>query len=195
VARVLIPLAPGFEEIEAITVIDILRRAGIEVVVAGLRPGAVSGSHQIRVMPDLALDDVLDQQFDMIALPGGMPGADNLEKDPRVMDLLRRADERGAYTAAICAAPKVLAAAGLLENRRATSYPGFLDPDAVPGMELADDPVVQDDRRITSRGPGTAMDFALSLVENLAGPGVRKTVEDGLQRPRTGPVPGDREAR
>lgn len=194
-ARVLIPLAPGFEEIEAITVVDILRRAGIEVVVAGLRPGAVSGSHQIRVMPDLDLEDVLDQQFDMIALPGGMPGADNLEKDHRVMDLLRRADEQGAYTAAICAAPKVLAAAGLLENRRATSYPGFLDPDAVPGMELADEAVVQDDRRITSRGAGTAMDFALSLVENLAGPAMRKTVEEGLQRPRTGSVQGDRKAR
>ena len=182
-ARVLVPLAPGFEEIEAITVIDILRRAGIEVVTAGLQPGPVSGSHQITVTPDLALDEALEQEFDMIALPGGMPGAENLEHDPRIIDLLRQAAGRGGYTAAICAAPKVLAAAGLLDDRRATSYPGFLDPDSVPGLTLADDAVVQDNRRITSRGPGTAMDFALTLVENLAGSTMRQTVEDGLQRP------------
>lgn len=182
-ARVLVPLAAGFEEIEAVTIIDILRRAGVEVVVAGLHPGPVTGSHQITVTPDLDLDGAMTQTFDMIALPGGMPGADNLQHDQRIIDLLRATADRGGFTAAICAAPKVLAAAGLLEHRRATSYPGFLDPQSVRGLVLSEEPVVQDGPRLTSRGPGTAIDFALALVENLAGEDQRDAVETGLQRP------------
>ena len=182
-ASVLIPLADGFEEIEAVTVIDLLRRAGIEVVVAGLADGPVRGSHDIPVPPDMGLDDALARDYDMMVLPGGMPGADHLEADERVRELLTRLANSGRFTAAICAAPKVLAAAGLLEGRRATSFPGFLDPVQTPGLTLSEDPVVQDGRVITSRGPGTAMDFALALIENLAGSDVRHEVEARLQRP------------
>jgi 4-methyl-5(b-hydroxyethyl)-thiazole monophosphate biosynthesis len=182
-ATVLLPLAEGFEEIEAVTVIDLLRRAGIDVVVAGLAPGPVRGSHDIPLTPDAPLDEALERDYDMVVLPGGMPGADHLEKDGRVRELLRRLADSGRFTAAICAAPKVLAAAGLLEGRRATSFPGFLDAAAIAGLELSEEPVVQDGRVITSRGPGTAMDFALALIENLAGSDARRDVESRLQRP------------
>jgi len=183
-ARVLVPLAEGFEEIEAVTVIDILRRAGVEVLTAGLEAGPVTGSHGIPVTPDGSLAEMLDEDFDMMVLPGGLPGADHLENDPRVASLLRRLADSGRFTAAICAAPKVLAAAGLLDGRTATSFPGFLDPERTPGLELSEAPVVEDGPVITSRGPGTAMDFALALVERLEGRNARDSVEGRLQRPR-----------
>ncbi len=182
-ARVLVPLAAGFEEIEAVTVIDILRRAGIAVVVAGLRDGPVEGSHQLSVRTDCSLDSALEHDYDMVVLPGGRPGADNLEKDPRIIALLRDMAAGGKFIAAICAAPKVLATAGLLENRRATSYPGFLCADRIVGLEITGAVVEEDDKVITSRGPGTAMDFALVLVENLSGKDCRDAVEASLQRP------------
>lgn len=184
-SRVLIPLAEGFEEIEAVTVIDLLRRAGIEVIVAGLAPGAVTGAHGITVAPDTELDTVLDEDFDMVVLPGGMPGATNLAADVRLLALLRRQAEDGRLTAAICAAPAVLAQAGLLAGKRATSFPGFLTPVSAPGTLVLDDAVVEDGKIITSRGPGTAMDFALALIERLEGLPARQAAEHPLQRPRS----------
>jgi protein deglycase len=182
-SRVLVPLAEGFEEIEAVTMIDLLRRAGVEVVTAGLAPGPVCGSHGIRVEPDADLDAVLDQAFDMVALPGGMPGATHLAADPRVLALLRRLADGGHFMAAICAAPIALAKAGLLAGKHATSFPGFLTPESAPGALLSDEPVVEDGMLITSRGPGTAMDFALALIERLEGASTRQSVEARLQRP------------
>jgi protein deglycase len=187
VARVLVPLAAGFEEIEAVTVIDLLRRAGIEVVAASLARGPVTGSHGISLEPDAELDAVLDQEFDMIVLPGGLPGATGLAEDARVLELLRRQAGARRHTAAICAAPGVLAKAGLLTGKRATSFPGFLAADSAPGIVLLDDPVVIDGGIITSRGPGTAMDFALALIERLAGLPAREAVESRLQRPVASP--------
>ena len=182
-ARVIVPLAEGFEEIEAITVIDLLRRAGIEVQTAALASRRVTGSHGITVEADGLLEELQHETFDMIVLPGGMPGADLLKNDPRVLSLLRSSDQQGRYVAAICAAPGVLAHAGLLEGRTATSFPGFLRADSAPGIRLSDAPVVSDGRLVTSRGPGTAMDFALTLVELLEGRGTRLDVESRLQRP------------
>lgn len=183
-SRVLVPLAEGFEEIEAVTVIDLLRRAGIEVIAAGLAPGTVTGSHGITITPDIELDEVLGQSFDMVVLPGGMPGATHLAADARLLALLRRQVEGGGLTAAICAAPAVLAKAGLLAGKRATSFPGFLTSISAPDTLVLDDAVVEDDKLITSRGPGTAMDFALALIERLQGMPARQTVEAPLQRPR-----------
>ena len=182
-ARVLIPLAQGCEELEAVTVIDLLRRAGIEVVTAGLEEGPVTCSRGVVLVPDTTLDAVLEDDFDMMVLPGGLPGADHLNQDPRIIRLLRQLAERGKYAAAICAAPKVLASAGLLQGRRATSYPGVLDALELPDTIRRDDPVVVDERVITSRGPGTAMDFALELIEKLAGREQRDAVESALVRP------------
>lgn len=179
--KVIVPLAPGFEELEAVTIIDLLRRANIDVTVAGLDDGVVTGSRGTNILPDFNLDDVADMEFDMIVLPGGQPGANNLENDRRVQGLLTKINGMGGYTAAICAAPKVLASAGLLENRSMTSYPGVLAGATIPGMENTGDAVVTDGTVITSRGPGTAIPFSLELIEVLVGEGVRNQVEEGLQ--------------
>lgn len=181
-ARVLVPLAQGCEELEAVTVIDLLRRAGIEVVTAGLDERPVRASRNTRLIPDMTLEEAARHDYDMIVLPGGLPGADHLRDDQRIIALLQGAAAAGKFTAAICAAPKVLAAAGLLDGRRVTAYPGTLDGLDIPQMKLVRDAVVRDDRIITSRGPGTAMDFALELIETLAGRAVRERVEAGLQR-------------
>jgi len=182
-ASVLVPLADGCEELEAVTIIDLLRRAGIEVLTAGLKPGPVRASRGTVLVPDVALDQVLGRDFDMIVLPGGQPGADHLEADPRIRDLLLRQADAGRYIGAICAAPKVLASAGLLKGRRATSFPGVLDKLALVDTVLTTNTVETDGRIVTSRGPGTAMDFALDLIEKLAGPERRAEVEGPLQRP------------
>lgn len=179
-ARVLVPLAQGCEELEAVTIIDLLRRANVEVTVAGLQEGPVTASRGVVLMPETTLEAVLDQDFDLVVLPGGLGGAQRLEADRRIAALLRRMTEQGRYVAAICAAPKVLASAGLLENREATAYPGTLDNQ--PGIRLSSAAVVRDGTFITSRGPGTAMDFSLSLIDILCGRATRNSVEAALQR-------------
>lgn len=179
-SRVLVPLAQGCEEIEAVTIIDLLRRAKIEVVSAGLDDQPVTASRGVRLIADTTLDVALEQEFDMIVLPGGMPGMTHLKNDPRIIALLQKMASDGKYTCAICAAPAVLAEAGLLAGKSATSYPGFLDN--LPSVAYKNDPVVRDGKVITSRGPGTAMDFALELIEVLAGKTQRDEVEAGLQR-------------
>ncbi len=188
-ARVLIPLAQGFEELEAVTIIDLLRRAGIEVVTAALEEGPVRGSRGTVLLADTTLDEVKDQDFDMIVLPGGLPGADHLDQDPRIHALLRRLAGKGRYTAAICAAPKVLAHAGLLDHKKATAFPGVLDALDLRDTELSSQAVQVDGRVITSKGPGTAMDFALALIEQLLGRSEREKVEGPLQRPGTSSSP------
>ncbi|MCX7886577.1 MAG: DJ-1/PfpI family protein [Verrucomicrobiae bacterium] len=169
--KVLVPLAPGFEEIEAITVVDILRRAGLEVVVAGTQPGPITASRGTRHLPDCTLDDVTHEQFDMIVLPGGQPGTNNLRADQRVRGLIESVSERGGYVAAICAAPSILAAYGLLEGRAATSHPVARDEVAARAARYSEDRVVVDGPVITSRAPGTALEFALTLVGILCGQG------------------------
>ena len=178
--KVLIPLAQGCEEIEAVTIIDILRRAGIEVTSAGLDAQPVRASRDTVLIPDTTLDAALKHDYDMVVLPGGQPGTDNLNKDVRILDLLKRMAQQGKYLAAICAAPSVLATAGLLDGKRATCYPTCLDD--FPNVILQAAAVVEDGKLITSRGPGTAMDFALTLVERLIGHAKRLEVEAGLQR-------------
>lgn len=118
----------------------------------------------------------------MVVLPGGLPGADHLDNDSRIHQLISSMAENGRYVAAICAAPKVLARSGLLDGKRATAYPGTLEKMALSTTEIVSDAVVSDAQIITSRGPGTAMDFALLLVEKLAGRDIRDNVEAGLVR-------------
>lgn len=178
--KVLVLLAQGCEEIEAVTVIDILRRAGIEAVSAGLDDLPVLASRGVMLQPDTTLDIALHQDFDMIVLPGGQPGTDNLKADKRLAALLQQMARQGKYVAAICAAPSVLAAAGLLDGRKATCYPTCLDD--YPKVNLQTAAVVEDDKIITSRSPGTAMDFALTLVERLTGRAKRLEVEAALVR-------------
>ncbi|MDH4285425.1 MAG: DJ-1/PfpI family protein [Gallionellaceae bacterium] len=178
--KALVPLAHGCEEIEASTIIDILRRANIEVVTAGLDTHPVRTAHGMTLLPDTTLDAALSHDYDMVVLPGGQPGTDNLRADARIRDLLKRMAQNGKYTAAICAAPSVLAAAGLLDGRNATCYPTCLN--SFPKVHLKNAAIVEDGKLITSRSPGTAMDFALTLVERLAGHAKRKEVEAALER-------------
>lgn len=178
--KVIIPLAQGCEEIEAVTVIDILRRAKVTVVSAGLDNQPVRASRGVVLVPDTTLDAALNDSFDMIVLPGGQPGTDNLNADKRIIALLQKMAKQGKHVAAICAAPSVLASAGVLDGKRATSYPTCLD--GFPKIDVQTAAVVEDGNLITSRGPGTAMDFALTLVERLAGKEKRREVEAGLER-------------
>ena len=177
---VLVPLAQGCEEIEAITVIDILRRAGITVVSAGLDAQPVRASRGTVLIPDTTLERALEQSYDMVVLPGGQPGSNNLKADARILALLGKMARQDKYIAAICAAPSILATAGLLDGKHAASFPGTLD--AFPKVLQEAEAVVEDGKLITSRGPGTAMEFALTLVERLAGKVKRQEVEAGLVR-------------
>ena len=182
-SKVLVPLAQGCEELEAITIVDLLRRANIDVVTASLDGKPVKASRGSTLVADTSLDQALNQDYDMLALPGGLPGADHLDKDERIQTLLKKMSGEGKYTAAICAAPKVLASAGLLQDKRATAFPGTLEKLNLSDTKIESLPVVKDGKVITSRGPGTAMDFALELIEELEGKETRNSVESALQRP------------
>lgn len=182
VPRVLVPLAQGCEELEAITIIDLLRRAGIEVISAGLDAENITASRGVKLIPDTDLESALKDDYDMIVLPGGLPGADNLDNDDRLKSALKKMANNDKYIAAICAAPKVLANTGVLIGKTATCYPGVLDDPELSGITVSDEAVVRDGKVITSRGPGTAMDFALELIEVLSGRKIRDTVEAALVR-------------
>ncbi|MCE9595474.1 MAG: DJ-1/PfpI family protein [Planctomycetes bacterium] len=168
VARVLVPLAEGFEEIEAVTIIDTLRRAGIVVTTAGLRATKVDGAHGISVMADTTFDQVGTADFDMLVLPGGMPGTTNLAENARVLAFIRAMHQQGKRLSAICAAPMVLAKAGVLGKTPVTCYPG-VESTLGDAPFRADERVVKSGKVITSRGPGTALEFSLAIVEELCG--------------------------
>lgn len=166
--KVYIFLADGFEEIEALTVVDLLRRAGIEAPTVSIQDGkTVTGAHQIKVEADFLLSEVKGTMADMLVLPGGMPGTTNLLECEPLMEMVLGLHAAGAYIAAICAAPSILAQLGLLEGKKATSYPSF--EEKLSGASYCYDSVVMDGQIITSRGLGTAIDFALKIIEVLAG--------------------------
>jgi len=182
-ASVLIPLAQGCEELEAITIVDLMRRAGFNVVTAGLTNEPVKASRGTTIIADALLEDVINNDYDMVVLPGGLPGADNLNDCQILHHKLIEMNAENKWLAAICAAPKVLASAGLLKGKKATSFPGSLEGYDLSETEYVEEAVVVDGKLITSRGPGTAMDFALTLIELLEGKKKRDAVEKPLQRP------------
>lgn len=166
--HILVPLAEGFEEIEFTAIVDILRRAELDVTVASLRPGPVKGAHGITVVPDAELGQLDTSVFTTLVVPGGQPGTRNLLADGRIADIAKRLNAAGKPTAAICAAPTVLHAAGILQGKRATSHPSVRA--SLTGVAvLPDERVVRDGLVTTSQGVGTAIAFALSLVERFAG--------------------------
>ncbi len=170
--QALVPIADGTEEIEAITIIDVLRRAGVEVKIASVnssRALQVSGAQNIQLMADCNIDDCAGSDWDLIAVPGGIPGAENLAVDPVLDKLLRAQVAEGKLYAAICAAPAlVLGSKGLLQEKTATGHPMFQQN--LEAKELnSESRVVVDGNCITSQGPGTSLDFALELVEQLCG--------------------------
>lgn len=177
-ATVLVPLAKGFEEIEAVTIIDVLRRGGIEVVTASLDEREVTGANGITLIANNKINNVVSEDFDMIILPGGHDGAVALKEDARVQTLLKEFDSSGKKLAAICAAPMALHAAGLIKNRY-TCYPSY---ESAIGVEKFTDRqnVVVDDNIITSRGPATALCFALEIVRELVGEETYSGLKTGL---------------
>jgi len=167
--KVLIALANGFEEIEATIIIDVLRRAELNVVIAGVGGRLITGAHGLKVEADSPIEEEKDLP-DAIVLPGGMPGSANLQKSKALNDLLAKMNEKGQLIGAICAAPAVvLSPAGILDGRKATCYPGCEDQfsDQVTYLQ---DPVVKDGHVFTSRGPGSAFEFSLALVAQLVDP-------------------------
>jgi len=177
--RVLVPLAEGFEEVEALTVVDVLRRAEVDVVTAATGTDRhVTGKHAITVVADRMLADVADSTFDMVVLPGGVPGVPNLAADPTVARVVRAAADREDWVCAICAAPSVLGDLGLLEGRAATIHPAWRDK--LTCGDYSEDTVVRDGKFVTSRGPGTALPFALTLATLLAGEDKAREVAAGM---------------
>ncbi len=166
-AKAVILLAKGFEEVEAVAVIDVLRRAEVEVTIAGLNEGFVESVRGVKIIPDASIDTVKAEDFDIVILPGGIPGADNLNKDERVRRLLVEFSTKGKLTGAICAAPYVLANAGILEGKTVTSYPTYKDK--LGNVRYTEDKVAVDGNVLTSRGPATAICFGLAIVERLLG--------------------------
>jgi 4-methyl-5(b-hydroxyethyl)-thiazole monophosphate biosynthesis len=165
---ILVPLAPGFEEIEAVTIIDVLRRADLSVTVAGLTAGPIRGAHDVTLETDCDLDAVDPARVSMIVLPGGIPGTTHLLEDERILTLVRDLHAAGRKTAAICAAPTVLAKAGVLGAGPATSHPSVRDQ-LGEARVVASPRVVRAGQVMTSQGVGTALEFALAIVADLCG--------------------------
>jgi 4-methyl-5(b-hydroxyethyl)-thiazole monophosphate biosynthesis len=165
--KVLVPLADGVEEMEAVIVIDMLRRAQWHVLVVGLKPGTVLAARGTRLVPDEVWDRIDPAQFDVIAIPGGARGVENLRHDRRVVDAVRAHAGRGKLTAAVCAGPLVLQDAGVLAGRRATCHPGVTSEFTL--ARRIDAPLVVDGHIVTSQGAGTTLAFALTLVALVEG--------------------------
>jgi len=162
--RVMVPLANGFEEIEALTIVDVLRRAGIEVETVGIVGSVIQGAHGVKVMTDKRLMEVRADQYDAIVLPGGS-GYKNLARSSILMKMLKEFNARNKVIGAICAAPAILAKEGLLDDKRATIYPGMEKQLSYPRGNR----VVVDGNIVTSQAPGTAMELSLALVKKLLG--------------------------
>ena len=176
--KVIVFLAEGFEEIEAISIIDVLRRAEVSVTTVSIsKEKQVKGAHNVPVVADKLFDEVNFASYDMIVLPGGMPGAKNLQEHEGVKKQVE-VFEKDKHVGAICAAPMVLGGMGLLKGRRATCYPGF-EAELI-GATITNEEVTVDGNIITGKGPAFAMKFALQLVETLAGKATRNEVSNGL---------------
>ncbi|AQZ34971.1 MULTISPECIES: DJ-1 family glyoxalase III [Pseudomonadaceae] len=178
--RALIAVADGVEDLECVTLIDVLRRADIEVLVASIgERRMITCARGTRLTADAMLVDVLAQDFDLIVLPGGMPGAQHLADFEPLAERVRKQAKAGELFAAICAAPALaLQSYGVLRQRRMTCYPAFSD--RLSGCTFVDEAVVVDGNCITSQGPGTALAFALTLVEQLVGRGTRTDVAKAM---------------
>lgn len=169
-------LADGFEEIEALTCVDILRRAGVKVQTVGVTGKTVTGAHGIKVISDIEINGYSESE--MVILPGGGPGTENLYKSVELKNILNDAVKNERYIAAVCAAPTVLGRHGLLNGKKATCYPGCEGD--LHGAVLSEESVCVDGKLITSRGPGTTADFALKLVEVLCGTAVADKLRSGM---------------
>jgi len=174
--KALVILADGFEEIEAVSIIDILRRAQIQVTVAGLDKLLITSTRKVKVEADIELEKIANETFDVIALPGGEPGATNLQNSSLVASVLTKQHNNQGLIAAICAAPKVLDNLGFLKGKRATSFPGVKLNSSI----YLEDRVVVDGKIITSRGPGTAMEFSYEILAQLGLGDIAQSLKLGM---------------
>ena len=172
-------LADGFEEIEALATVDVLRRAELPVQTVGVGGEWICGSHRMRIQADIREEGVELTKAQAVVLPGGMPGTRNLEASAAVQRALDYMAENDRYIAAICAAPSILGHRGQLAGKRATCFPGF-EKDCA-GAVILDEPAVADGRIITGKGAGAAIDFALTIVEQLKGQGVSDALRAAMQ--------------
>ncbi|MBQ8796425.1 MAG: DJ-1/PfpI family protein [Clostridia bacterium] len=175
-------LATGFEEIEAITTVDMLRRAEVEVATVCVNKAQlnlVKGAHSIYVAADMAMEEIDFENMEGVILPGGMPGTVNLEESEGVNKALDYCVENNLYIFAICAAPQILGHKGILEGKNATCYPGF--ESELKGATLSPLPAVKDCRVITSKGPGATIDFAAEIITELKGESVAKALKESMQ--------------
>lgn len=172
--KVALLLANGFEEIEALTPLDMLRRAGVTAYTVGIGGEIITGSHGIKVIADTTDALTTPDDYDAVILPGGMPGATNLDASPFTDEILRSVNKKGGLIAAICAAPLVLGRRGMLSGRSATCYPGF--ENELTGAISSDAAVVCDGNVITARGMGVALDFAKAIVTKLCGSDTAATI-------------------
>jgi 4-methyl-5(b-hydroxyethyl)-thiazole monophosphate biosynthesis len=178
---IIVPLSEGFEEMEAVVLVDVLRRAGLQVVTAATGTDRlVHGAHAIDIVADALWDEVADRDFDAIAIPGGMGGTRINQADARVLQKVSSLHAAGKLVAAICAGPLVLQAAGVFEKGdKATCYPGLQESEFTDA-EWVDAPVVENGGVITSQGPGTAYAFGLAIVQHLRGKAVRSIVAEAM---------------
>lgn len=173
-------LAQGFEEIEAVTVVDILRRtSGLRVMTVGVGQKEIIGAHGMKIIADIEEKDVDVEKMEMVVLPGGLPGATNLENSQYVKDYIGYCNVTQKYIAAICAAPSILGHINLLEGRTVTCYPGF-ETELGDNVIYTGKQVEIDGNIITAKGPGAAMEFALKIAEELIGSEKTAKVKDGL---------------
>lgn len=177
-AKILIPLADGCEEMEVVIVVDVLRRAGVGVVTAGLKEGVIMASRGVQLVPDTLWDEIRLADFDMLILPGGMPGTEALCRHSGVQQALVEFAAQHKQIGAICAAPLALHTAGILCDRPFTCYPGV--EKMMGDVARSDERVVEDGNLITSQGPGTAFEFALKIVECLTGVATAREVAEGM---------------
>lgn len=177
--KILVPLAEGFEEIEAVSIIDILRRAEIKVISAYFTANPVKGSHNISISADMPLAECAIEDFDAMVLPGGMPGSENLKNSAKILSMLNSLHDEGKLVGALCAAPMVLGHAGILRGKKATCYPGF--EHELAGADVLDRPVVTDANVVTGKGAGCAIPFALEIVGILKGEAAKNTLKNNLQ--------------
>ncbi len=176
--KIIVPLANGFEELEAITIIDVLKRANIEVEIISLADLEVKSSNQILIKADKKINQIIKQDLSGIILPGGMPGAKNLKNNQKIIELIQYLDEKNALVAAICAAPIVLSKAGIITDKKITSYPGFAAE--LNTNHYLKQRVVKDGNIITARGPGVALEFSLEIVEYLKDKKAVKQLKDDM---------------
>lgn len=176
--KIVLFLADGFEEIEALTVVDVLRRADIICDTCSLNGKSVVGAHKIKVEVDKTIDDIKLDEYAGLVLPGGMPGAENLRQSAFVIDAVKKFNEENKLVAAICAAPIVLGKAKVLDSKNATSYPGY--ENEMGKCNYIEKITVEDNNIVTSRGPATAIYFALKLVQKLKGKEAADELKDGM---------------